>query len=448
MSLWLLADLEGRSDAHAHRSSNGFHLASQHGGVESKSRNRVTLCSAQRALSEPPSQDMPHAESFRDLLDAEEGVLHELVAGGGDAPERVWAAWSLALRRDPAIAEVARSLTDDPSPGVRAHMALLLVAHGEIDAALALGQNDAAPEVRASAWRHLARSAGPGDERLHVALMTAMRTDVAPEIRAAIADGIRLDAHETLWAACETYLADEDDEVRDNVVQALLRRHSAGCPLPDTLKVRATREKRQRTRDAMLGAWVAAEGWTSVLQTISARSVDDILLVLGDIERKGGAVPGDALDPVLGRDIPEIDRTIGLLVRTGRVRLSVDWLFRLVLRWQDPRAEDDEAWWRAQAMHDAVTELAKVLPEREAYESQHQRDLGESLHSALELEAQRVARELSVSVDAVVSYARGELPDDVFWGDHDDEDSWIDWPPGLRLIPELRRLAHATVRGG
>lgn len=393
---------------------------------------------------------MPHAESFRDLLDADEAVLREIVAGGGDAPERVWAAWSLAVRRDPAIAEVARSLTDDPSPGVRAHMALLLVAHGEIDAALTLGQSDPAPSVRASAWRHLARTARPEDERLRSELLIAMRTDAAPAVHAAIADGIRLDAPEALWAACESRLADEDDDVRDNVAQALLRRNSAGSPLPDILKIRATREKRQDVRDAMFGAWVAAEGWTPVLRGISVRPTDEILQALGDLERKGGTVPDGALDALLLRDIPAVDGRIGVLVRTGRVTLSVEWLLRLALRWQFyPRAEwTRELEWRAGAMHDAVTELAKLLPRREQYDSPQERDLGERLRDALEDEAQRVARDLDVSVNALVSYARGEISDAEFWGDRDDEDSWIDWPPGLRLLPDMQRLAVATTRGG
>jgi hypothetical protein len=391
---------------------------------------------------------MRHAESFRDLLDADEAVLREIVAGGGDAPERVWAAWSLALRRDPAIAEVARSLTDDPSPGVRAHMALLLVAHGEMDAALALGQSDPAPAVRASAWRHLARRARPEDERLRSALLIAMRTDSAPTVHAAIADGLGLDAPEALWVACETRLADEDDDVRDNVAQALLRRHSAGSPLPDILKIRATREKRQDIRDAMLGAWVAAEGWTPVLRAISRRPTDEILQALGDLERTGGTVPDGALEALLMRDIPAVDGRIGMLVRTGHVSLSVEWLLRLVLRWQVyPRAEwTHELWWRAQAMHDAVTELAKLLPRREQYDSPQERDLGERLRDALEHEAQRVVRDLDVSVDVLVSYARGEISDTEFWGDRDDEDSWIDWPPGLRLLPDLQRLAAAAQR--
>jgi hypothetical protein len=74
---------------------------------------------------------MPRPQSDRDLLEVPVRKLHDLVDGAGDDPERVWAAWVLALRHDPGVLSVVReAATGDPSPGVRAHMALMLVAHG------------------------------------------------------------------------------------------------------------------------------------------------------------------------------------------------------------------------------------------------------------------------------------------------------------------------------
>jgi hypothetical protein len=43
---------------------------------------------------------MPRFHEFRELLEVDDARLRDLVAGGGDPPERLWAVWALAMRRD------------------------------------------------------------------------------------------------------------------------------------------------------------------------------------------------------------------------------------------------------------------------------------------------------------------------------------------------------------
>jgi len=99
-------------------------------------------------------------ERYADLTALETPELRALLAGRGDAPQRVWAAWALAVKHavDAGTAIVDRA-ANEPAEGVRAHLALLLVAHGDRDAAVALAVGDPSPTVRAAAYRCLARVA-------------------------------------------------------------------------------------------------------------------------------------------------------------------------------------------------------------------------------------------------------------------------------------------------
>ena len=78
----------------------------------------------------------------------------------GDAPERVWALWALALRHAPAPA--GADLAAEPTAGVRAHMAVVLAGAGEIDLVAGLARLDPDATVRASAMRLLVRFAAAG----------------------------------------------------------------------------------------------------------------------------------------------------------------------------------------------------------------------------------------------------------------------------------------------
>jgi hypothetical protein len=391
---------------------------------------------------------MPHAaQDFRQVFELDEHTLRALVSGKGDAPERLWAAWALALRRDPEAASILRrAATGDPSPGVRAHLALLLVAHGELAAAMTLARLDPEAIVRSSACRHLARVAKPTDAGLQELIATAMRSDPSPAVHAAIADAVRLDAAEEFWATCARRLRDPDDEVRANVVEALLRRHASGASLPSELCVAATSEERPDLRASMLQAWIGAEGRRAVVLAVCDRPVQQVLNVLQFYEEERADLGPEDVDSLLARNEAAIDARVAFLHRKGLVRLPVRWLLALTLREREHGPVDGsrESWRRWEAATVAIEALREVLARETQVHSVEERQLVNRLRESIEEELRSIAVQRSTDVDTVVRYAcgvgltRDQGADD--WTS-DDEEYYV--PRGAELLPELRRLATA-----
>ena len=385
---------------------------------------------------------MARPQSFRDLLELHERQLRDLVDGEGDAPERVWAAWVLALRHDRDVLRIVRqAAAGDPSPGVRAHMALLLVAHGELSAATTLAMTDSSDLVRAAACRHLARVAKANDLRLQEVLEAAMRADLSANVHSAIADAMRLDASEGVWRACVARLGDPDEEVRANIIEALLRRHAAGEALSPTLKSHATIEESSRLRSTILRAWVCAEGRPAVIGALAVRPVPEILCALQFFSEEGEQLQPDSLDALLGLEEPVIDASVAALHRLGVVQVPVRWLLELVVRFKEL---PDFKWSavvasRWGAMEVAVAALAPML-DAMIEASAGERELIRRLRTRLEQEVSEIAASAKTDTDTLVRLARGEL------GLAGDPLSWlheeIDLPPGTQLLPDLRRLAH------
>jgi hypothetical protein len=379
---------------------------------------------------------MARPQSFRDLLELHERQVRDLVDGEGDAPERLWAAWVLALRHDSDVLRIVRqAAAGDPSPGVRAHMALLLVANGELSAATTLAMTDSSDLVRASACRHLARVAKAHDLRLQELLEAAMRADLSANVHSAIADALRLDASEGVWRACVARLGDPDEEVRANVIEALLRRHAAGEALSPTLKSHATIEESSRLRSTILRAWVCAEGRPGVIGALAARPVSEILRGLQFFGEEGEQLQPDSLEALLNLEEPAIDAGVAALHRLGVTQVPMRWLLEFVVRFKEL---PDFRWSAAvasrwDAMEVAVASLAPML-DATVDVSAGERDLIRRLRTRLEREVSETATLAKTDEDTLVRLARGEL------GLAACED--IDLPQGTQLLPHLRRLAH------
>jgi hypothetical protein len=319
---------------------------------------------------------------FREVLELDEARLREL-AGGDDAPERLWAVWALALRQHPDAAALALAAAGrDPSPGVRAHMALLLVSHGERDAARVLARHDPDSLVRAAACRHLARTADPGDEATQELLAWAMRADPASDVHVAIADALRVDASDTPWRACADRRADRDEVVRETVIDALLRRWRSGTPLPMDLRERVVEEPAASLRAKVLRAWVAAEGVSAVLRQLATSDVRGVVNALDFVAVEGEWLPEQDASALLSLDARELDARVARLQRRGRTRVTLAQLCAIAIRgenidWRHPGADALDEATRA-----AMAALAPLLAETTSVTDEERallRRLGESI---------------------------------------------------------------------
>src|SRR5205823_7823317 len=120
-------------------------------------------------------------ESFEDVRGLAEPELRELLEHGRPE-ERVWAIWALALRSAGQVGELVHH--QDPDPGVRRNLAIVLAGHGELELLVALAHRDPAPEVRAGAMQLVCRLAIDG--ALAPELVIERVGGDGPEVRIAV----------------------------------------------------------------------------------------------------------------------------------------------------------------------------------------------------------------------------------------------------------------------
>ena len=93
---------------------------------------------------------MPY-NSFSDVEQLDPDELKTLLVAG-EPPERVWAAWALGLRHHEAFArELKATAAEEPHPGVRRHLVVVLAGAGESRSVLTMAVHDPDERVRATA---------------------------------------------------------------------------------------------------------------------------------------------------------------------------------------------------------------------------------------------------------------------------------------------------------
>jgi hypothetical protein len=271
-------------------------------------------------------------EQFTQVLDLGDVELRRLIRDTGDEPERLWAAWAIALR---GSADTAALLDDatrhEPSPGVRAHLVTLLVAHGEREAALVLARRDPSTLVRESAWRCLARIASPTDDALNDALAATLVNDRDADVRAAILDGLGSNASPLLRERAITRLGDESSVVRLAAVDYLIARSDDGGSA-ESLLGHAPAEPDEQVFDAIVGACFAKLGVAHVVVKGAQWNVTAAVRLLAVLDRAKPAFVAGDLAPMFEQSTPAIDAALVGLDKKRAVDLPLGWLLAMALR--------------------------------------------------------------------------------------------------------------------
>lgn len=151
----------------------------------------------------------------------------------GDAPERVWAAWSLGLRDAAgALPHLTAAATQSPDAGVRASLIVILAGHGRRDVLAALVEGDPDPDVRAAACRHLAGTSIPGEDWAWELLGRRLATDDAPAVLAVLLD-LAADGRVTIGDQRRAQLLTRPEErVRHPAAEHAIAAWRDGSPMP------------------------------------------------------------------------------------------------------------------------------------------------------------------------------------------------------------------------
>src|SRR5688572_19639875 len=153
----------------------------------------------------------------------------------GDAQERVWATWLLAQRdAGMAVDRIGVAFEHEREVGVRRHMLVVLAGLGRRDVVRHTAAHEPAPLLRAEAARYLARLSEPSDVDAHEVL-GARAIDIAPHVRAAIADATRADAPRGMVERVVGLLFDPDPDVRAVARDRFERGDFPRAPVADAL---------------------------------------------------------------------------------------------------------------------------------------------------------------------------------------------------------------------
>lgn len=163
-----------------------------------------------------------NADEFRNVQVMSDEEQRELLREG-DARHRVWAAWALGLRLADGFSDQMRvALADEPVPGVRRHMAVMMAGYGEVDILAALARHDPDEFVRATAAQYVA-----GLSEAHPALgeiLADLLDDESARVRTAVVRGLPTSAPDDLWRRIMSATSSTDDELRSAAVRHVVER--------------------------------------------------------------------------------------------------------------------------------------------------------------------------------------------------------------------------------
>jgi hypothetical protein len=141
----------------------------------------------------------------------------------GDAPERVWAAWSLGVEFGKrSVPDLFEGLNESPDPGTRRHLLVILAGFGEREILRVFAQDDPDEYVRATACQYLIRIAEENDTSTQLLIRDRLLLDTSSVVRSFI---LREATPEFLALQVEQLVRLIDDsnlEVRQYVVDYLL----------------------------------------------------------------------------------------------------------------------------------------------------------------------------------------------------------------------------------
>ncbi|MBL8945374.1 MAG: hypothetical protein JNK45_19575 [Myxococcales bacterium] len=166
----------------------------------------------------------------------------------GDAPQRVWAAWVLAMRGGvAAMPRLRRMFDEDDDIGVRRHLLVVLVGLGERALLGTVAGGDRSPLLRGEGTRYLARLAEPDDLGTYDLVLSRV-LDIAWSVRATVAAELRSDAPPDVARAAMGLLFDPDLDVRRVLVERIERGDFPRGPVQEHLAVlvRAARPSERR----------------------------------------------------------------------------------------------------------------------------------------------------------------------------------------------------------
>lgn len=287
---------------------------------------------------------MGRLNAFDDGLALEPQALRALLLGG-NAQERVWAAWALGLRLGGAFTtEATAQSRREPDPGVRRHLVVLLAGLQEGTAIRTIAANDPDPYVRATAHRYAVQTIGSDAFATALSAATSDSSEIVREECVRVLAG--------RWPSSRLHdliglLADRAIGVRQAAMDRLSEHTLVQSDLPALMR-RAIEEPDPDLRHRLVIRVVEAAGAGALALALPDQPVSNLVELLDHMHSSGLRMSWNELATLTTRGIPSLDRRILQLLRDTE-GADLLWLARCAVRalaWPPPRnrIEADVAW--------------------------------------------------------------------------------------------------------
>jgi HEAT repeat protein len=256
--------------------------------------------------------------TFDDVRRLDDRALRELLAGD-DAVLRVYAIWTLGLRG--ATELVIDHLDDEPSAGVRRHLAIILAGAGATDLLVALARHDPEPGVRTTAAGLVCRLAA-GD-RVPWAVALEALDDASAEVRKSVLRELAGAPIDLVADPVLRALSDPELDVRLEAVETALALLPATVAVPRL--VAKVGEAPPGEARALLERWARAAGAPAVHDALASAPTRVRVLAVRVLSATWDDVAALAEDPD-----PEVRAAVqkSFWTRLGTIPISrlVHWL--------------------------------------------------------------------------------------------------------------------------
>lgn len=206
----------------------------------------------------------------------------------GDAPERLWAAWALALRHGRVALSNITALSDNPlTEGLKRQLLVIIAGLGARPVLRAIAMNDPVPIVRATAAAYYIRTAADGDSgSVNAFAIDQLRSGI-PELVLALLgehEASRIDLPDDEVIAC---LRDSHLEIRQGAVQCILSRDAVSERARDGLLRLLAGEESPPLTDQLLD-YLPRNALPLLVRFLKSAQSKRIVDILGRVTHKFG----------------------------------------------------------------------------------------------------------------------------------------------------------------
>jgi HEAT repeat protein len=198
------------------------------------------------------------AKSFTDIAALDLAEQRRLLHNG--APEeQVWAAWALGLQlREQSKPDLLAALDQADQAGVRQHVVIILAGLGERSLLENLAEQEVDDAVRATASQYLLQTGSTTDQQRMRPFVKALLHDPSSKVRRALLIAFLERREGLIFDDLALLVTDDDDEVRELAIEALLGSVDLDRLFPGILEDRLTIEPSLPIRQRLMQLTIEA----------------------------------------------------------------------------------------------------------------------------------------------------------------------------------------------